>query len=70
MRSKPKYVAWGLALGGVLGAVFGLSAGHLGIWLAIAVAIGMVLGAGLRRNQPVCPECAAIHPVHEAARRS
>jgi uncharacterized membrane protein YgaE (UPF0421/DUF939 family) len=70
MTSKPKYAAWGLALGGVLGTVFGLLAGHVGIWLAMGVAIGMVLGAGLRRKQPVCPECAAIHHVHEAARRS
>ena len=54
----------------MLGAVFGLLAGHVGIWLAIGVAIGMMLGAGLRPKQPVCPECAAIHHVHEAARRS
>ena len=70
MTSKPKYAGWGLALGGVLGAVFGLLAGHLGIWLAVGVAIGLMLGAGLRRKPPVCPECAAIHHVHEAARRS
>jgi len=70
MTSKPKYTGWGLALGGVLGAVFGLLAGHVGIWLAMGVALGMMLGAGLRRKQPVCPECAAIHHVHEAARRS
>jgi len=70
MTSKPKYAGWGLALGGVLGAAFGLLAGHVGLWLAIGVAIGLMLGAGLRRRQPVCPECAAIHHVHEAARRS
>jgi len=70
MTSKPKYAGWGLALGGVLGAAFGLLAGHVGLWLAIGVAIGLMLGAGLRRKQPVCPECAAIHRVHDAARRS
>jgi uncharacterized membrane protein YgaE (UPF0421/DUF939 family) len=70
MTSKPKYAGWGLALGAVLGAVFGLLAGHVGIWLVIGVAIGVMLGAGLRRKQPVCPECTAIHQVHEAARRS
>ena len=69
MTSKAKYAGWGLALGGVLGAVFGLLAGHVGIWLAIGVAFGMMLGAGLRRKQPVCPECATIHHVHAAARR-
>jgi uncharacterized membrane protein YgaE (UPF0421/DUF939 family) len=70
MTSKAKYAGWGLALGGMLGAVFGLLAGHAGIWLAMGVAIGMMLRAGLRRTEPVCPECAAIHHVHEAARRS
>jgi uncharacterized membrane protein YgaE (UPF0421/DUF939 family) len=70
MASKPKYAGWGLVLGGVLGAVFGLLADHVGIWLVIGVALGVMLGAGLRRKEPVCPECAAIHHVHEAARRS
>src|SRR5215467_8458574 len=50
MTSKPKYAGWGLALGGVLGAAFGLLAGHVGLWLAIGVAIGLMLGAGLRRK--------------------
>jgi len=70
MTSKPKYAGWGLALGGVLGAVFGLLAGHVGVWLAIGVAIGMLLGVSLRRKEPECPECAAMHRVHEAVRRS
>jgi len=68
MASKPKYTGLGLALGAVLGAVFGIIAGHVGAWLAIGVAIGIVLGASMRRKEPVCPECAAMHRVHEMRR--
>jgi len=68
MTSKPKYTGVGIALGAVLGVVFGILAGHVGIWLAIGVAIGMVLGASIRPKQPVCPECAALHRVHEMRR--
>jgi hypothetical protein len=43
-------------------------AGHVAIWLAVGVAIGMVLGASLRRVEECCPECAAIHQKHERRR--
>ena len=68
MTNKPKYTVLGLTLGAVLGAVFGIVAGHVGAWLAIGVAIGMVLGVSARRKEPVCPECAAMHRVHEIKR--
>ena len=68
MTSKPKYTGLGLVLGAALGTVFGILAGHVGAWLAIGVAIGMVLGASMRKKEPACPECAAIHRVHEMRR--
>ena len=68
MTSKPKYTGLGLALGAVLGVIFGILAGHVGAWLAIGVAIGMVLGVSMRRKEPVCPECAAMHRAHELRR--
>ena len=68
MTSKPKFAGLGLALGAALGAVFGILAGHVGAWLAIGVAIGVVLGASVRKKEPVCPECAALHRVHEMRR--
>jgi len=68
MTSKPKYAGLGLALGAALGVVFGILAGHVGAWLAIGVAIGMLLGVSMRRKEPVCPECAAMHRVHESRR--
>lgn len=68
MTSKPKYAGLGLALGALLGAVFGILAGHVGAWLAIGVAIGMVLGVSMRKKEPACPECAAMHRVHEMRR--
>ena len=68
MTSKPKYAGWGIALGAMLGAVFGVLAGHMGIWLAIGIVIGMLLGASFRRRQQACPECAALHRVHELRR--
>ncbi len=68
MTSKPKYAGWGIALGAMLGAVFGVLAGHMGIWLAIGIVIGMLLGASFRRSQQACPECAALHRVHELRR--
>ena len=55
-------------MGAALGTVFGILAGHVGAWLAIGVAIGMVLGASMRKKEPACPECAAIHRVHEMRR--
>lgn len=69
MTSKPKFAGLGLALGALLGAVFGILAGHVGAWLAIGVAIGMLLGASFRRKEPACPQCAAMHRVHQAVRR-
>jgi len=69
MTSKPKYTGLGIALGAALGAVFGILAGHIGVWLAIGIAIGVALGASFRRKEPACPECAAIHSVHEARRQ-
>jgi uncharacterized membrane protein YgaE (UPF0421/DUF939 family) len=68
MTSKPKYTGLGLALGAGLGAVFGVLAGHVGVWLGIGVVIGMLLGVSIRRKEPVCPECAALHRVHELRR--
>ena len=65
MKNKPKFTGWGIALGAVLGAVFGVMAGHMVVWLALGVGIGMALGATLRRKEPICPECAQIHRVHE-----
>ncbi|HEV3512891.1 MAG TPA: hypothetical protein VGS05_14390 [Candidatus Sulfotelmatobacter sp.] len=68
MESKRKPAGLAVALGAVLGAVFGVMAGHVGVWLAVGVAIGMAIGMTFRRQQPQCPECAAIHRAHEARR--
>lgn len=68
MESKPKHAGWGIALGAALGAVFGVVAGHVGVWLAIGVAIGMALGVSMKRKEPACPECAAMHRVHQPRR--
>jgi len=65
MTSKPKYTGLGIALGAALGAVAGVMAGHVAVWLGIGVAIGMALGATVRRREAECPECAAIHRVHQ-----
>jgi hypothetical protein len=68
--NKPKYTGLGIALGAALGAVAGVMAGHIAIWLGIGVAIGMVLGASVRRVEMECPECAAIHRMHETKNRT
>jgi len=70
MTSKPKYAGLGIALGAALGAVFGVMAGNVGVWLALGVAIGLAIGASYRRKGPACPECAALHRVHEAKTQS
>ena len=64
MNRKPKYAGVGIALGAALGAVAGAMAGNMGMWLAIGVAIGLVIGASMRRKQPGCPQCEALHRVH------
>ena len=69
MQSKPKYSGLGITLGAVFGTVFGVIAGHIGVWLGIGVAIGIVLGASMRKSQPECPHCAALHPSHDALQR-
>jgi hypothetical protein len=68
--NKSKYTGLGIALGAALGAVAGVMAGHVAIWLGIGVAIGMVLGASVRRVERECPECAAIHRMHETKNRN
>jgi uncharacterized membrane protein YgaE (UPF0421/DUF939 family) len=70
MERKPKFAGLGIALGAALGAVFGVVAGHMGVWLAVGVAIGMAIGMTVRRREPQCPECEAIHRVHQARRSS
>jgi hypothetical protein len=69
MERKSKYGGLAIAMGAALGAVFGVIAGHVGAWLAIGVAIGIVLGASVRRKQPTCPQCAALHQSHAALQR-
>jgi len=70
MERKSKYAGLGIALGVGLGAIAGVLAGNVGVWLAIGVAIGVALGASLRRKPVACPQCEAIHRVHEAVKRS
>ena len=65
MTNKPKYTGLGIALGAALGTVFGVVAGHVGVWLAVGVAIGVAVGASLRRAGPNCPECDAVHKMHQ-----
>jgi hypothetical protein len=65
MNNKSKHSGWLIALGAALGAVFGILAGHVGVWLIGGIAIGLALGAGFRHKQPACPECAAIHRSHQ-----
>jgi lipoprotein signal peptidase len=69
MQSKPKYSGLGLAMGAALGTAFGVVAGHIGVWLGIGVAIGMVLGTSIRRKEPECPHCAAMHQSHAMQRK-
>ena len=69
MRTKSKHTGLGIALGAALGAVFGVIAGNIGIWLAIGVAIGVAIGGSWKRKTPGCPQCAAMHPPHEAVER-
>jgi uncharacterized membrane protein YoaK (UPF0700 family) len=64
MATKSNHTGLGIAVGAVLGALAGVLVGHIAIWLGIGIAIGMLLGATLRRSQPTCPECAAIHRSH------
>lgn len=65
MNRTPKHIGLGLALGAAFGTVFGVMGGHFGVWLAVGVVIGMLLGASFRRTEPGCPQCAAMHRMHE-----
>ena len=66
MTSRPKGMGLGIVLGAALGAVAGVMAGHVAIWLAVGIAIGVAIGSTVRRKGNECPECAAIHRVHES----
>jgi hypothetical protein len=65
MKSKTKHSGLGIALGVALGTVFGVIAGNIGVWLAIGVVIGVALGASMRRRQPECPHCTALHEIQK-----
>jgi RsiW-degrading membrane proteinase PrsW (M82 family) len=65
MTAKSKLSAFGIALGAALGAIAGVMAGHMVIWLAIGVAIGVAIGGALRRKGSDCPQCAALHQMHQ-----
>lgn len=73
MQSQSKHSGWVIALGAGLGAAFGVAAGHIGVWLAVGVAIGLALGMTMRgstdKKESSCPECEALHRVHEARRQ-
>ena len=70
MNRKPKFAGLAIALGAALGAVAGAMAGNMGVWLAIGVAIGLVIGMSTRRKKPDCPECEALHRMHELRSRA
>ncbi len=65
MENESKHTGLGIVLGAALGAVAGVLAGHMGVWLAIGIAIGVLIGASLRREEPACPRCAAMHRMHQ-----
>ena len=68
MTNKPKHTGLGLALGAALGTVFGVTVGHVGVWLPIGIAIGMLLGASFRSTKSECPECEQLHRAHALKR--
>jgi hypothetical protein len=65
MNHKPKFAGLAIALGAALGAVAGAMAGNMGAWLAIGVAIGVGIGFSARRKPRECPQCEALHRLHE-----
>ncbi|HEV2396991.1 MAG TPA: hypothetical protein VGS27_08625 [Candidatus Sulfotelmatobacter sp.] len=69
MTRKQKFGGMTIALGAALGAVLGVITGQMGVWLAVGIAIGVAIGASMRPKQPDCPQCAALHRVHEATER-
>ena len=69
MNNQSKYPGLGIALGAALGAIAGILAGNVGIWLAVGIAIGVAVGASLRKKEPECPQCEAMHRVHGTVRR-
>ena len=70
MNRKSNFKGLSIALGAALGAVLGAMAGNMGVWLAVGVAIGVAIGMSTRRKSPDCPECATLHPSHQAASRN
>jgi hypothetical protein len=70
MTNKPKLAGLGIALGALLGAVFGVMAGHIAIWLGMGLALGMAIGTTLRAKETQCPECAAMHKMHESRKQA
>ncbi len=68
MTSKSKYPGLAIAVGAALGVVAGILAGNVGIWLAVGIAIGVAVGVSVRKKEPECPQCAALHRVHEVRR--
>ena len=68
MNRKSNFRGLGIALGAALGATLGAIAGNMGVWLAVGVAVGLAIGMSYRRKAVDCPECAALHAAHDAAR--
>ena len=65
MPAKSKLTGLGVALGAALGTVFGVMAGHMAVWLAVGIAIGVAIGSAIRPRGQNCPECDAVHKIHE-----
>jgi hypothetical protein len=63
--NKLNYARLSIALGGAVGAVFGVLTAHVSAWLVIGVAVGLALSVWIRRKGKGCPECVAPHDVHE-----
>jgi hypothetical protein len=68
MTNKSKLMGLGIALGAALGVVYGVMAGNVGAWLAVGTAIGIAIGVWVRRKEPACPECEAVHKMHTTAK--
>jgi hypothetical protein len=65
MNHTSKHTGWGLALGAALGTVFAVAVGHAGVWLAIGVGIGMVLGVFCWRKELPSPRRDEARRLHE-----
>jgi hypothetical protein len=55
MKSRSRFIEFGVALGAAIGAIAGVATHQLNVWMLLGIGVGLAVGVALRdRKQAAC----------------